>query len=413
MKVLFIGYSDFNGGAARATYWLAQGLRSKGIDVEFLVEQKVTDNYWIKTYHKNLFERVMFKIENLILKYIKSKNSSHWSLNFSWNSDLINQVEQFNPDVINFHWIGNSTIPLKLLNKFKKPIIWSLYDMWPFTAGCHYDNFCGKFETGCNNCPQLNFKVDLSAKIFNLKNRAFKNSRIRFVSPSIWLKDIAYSSKIIIDNNLEVDVIPHGTDLKVYNNLEKSLCRNILNLSDHNRYLLFGSMSGINDQRKGFQYLVPALKILSEMGIYSDVKILIFGENEPEVGVDLGFDIQYLGRIADDITLKIIYSASDLLITPSMQEAFGMTASEAMACGTPVVAFNIAGAKDVIDHKINGYLVESFDINDLVRGIEWGINNLGFDVSNAARNKCIDKFSLENISERYIQLYSNQISSNL
>ena len=413
MRVLFIGYSDFNGGAARATYWLAKGLRAKGLDVEFLVEQKVTDNYWVKTYRKNLIGKVFSKIESLILRNIKSNSASHWSLNLLWNSDLKKKIELYNPDVINLHWVGNSTLPLRLINKLNKPIVWSFYDMWPFTAGCHYDNFCGKYVSGCNNCPQLDIKFDFSGFLFNLKNRSFKNSSIRFVSPSIWLKEIACSSKIINDNSLQVDVIPHGTDLNIYNNLEKTFCRNILNLSNQHRYLLFGSMSGVNDQRKGFQYLIPALKILFDSGCYSDVKILIIGENEPQIKINLGFDLQYLGRIADDITLKIIYSASDLVITPSMQEAFGMTASEAMACGTPVVAFNIAGAKDVIDHKINGYLVDPFNIHDLVRGIEWGIGNMCHEVSKAARKKCEEKFDLVNISDDYIQLYNKHIANNL
>jgi len=405
-----LSYSDFNGGAARATFWLAKGLRDQGIDVELLVEQKVTDHYWVKTYNKSLCEKLFSKIEHKVLSLFRKNISSHWSLNLFSNKKLLEVILEINPDLINIHWVGNSFLPFNVIKKFKKPLVWSLYDMWPLTAGCHYDNFCNKFINGCNNCPQINDSFGIVDKLYMYKLNSLRESKIHMISPSRWLSDAARNSRMCKDLNFEIDTIPHGTDLNIFKRIDKKLAREILNIPIESKFLLFGSMSGVNDLRKGFQFLIPALKGLFDSGKFKDVKVLIFGESPPKKKVDIGFDIIYLGRVVDDIALKVIYSAADLTITPSMQEAFGMTASESMACGTPVVAFNIAGAKDVVDHKINGYLVEPFCVNDLMEGISWGINSSQKELSLSARIKCEDKFNLEVVAKNYLHIFEMNMS---
>ena len=187
------------------------------------------------------------------------------------------------------------------------------------------------------------------------------------------------------------------------------MAKYILNLNTEYKYILFGSSSGKNDLRKGFQFLIPALKILHEKISTQKIKVLIFGESEPENLPDLGFEIIYTGRITDDISLNIIYSSAELTVTPSTQEAFGMTASESMACGTPVVSFGITGPLDVIDHKINGYLAKPFDIIDLAAGMEWVLetNKLNNNLSQNARNKCETNFNLTEISKLYFNTFNN------
>ena len=64
-----------------------------------------------------------------------------------------------------------------------------------------------------------------------------------------------------------------------------------------------------------------------------------------------------------------------MLVVPSRVESFGQTASESMACGNPVVAFSTTGLKDIVDHKVNGYLAKPFETEDLANGIKYVMNS--------------------------------------
>ena len=142
-----------------------------------------------------------------------------------------------------------------------------------------------------------------------------------------------------------------------------------------------------------------------------NTSLMIFGSNGGEDIQGLDFPVHKFGRFVDDIALSVLYSAADITVTPSMQEAFGMTASESMACGTPVVAFGVSGAMDVIDHKVDGYLANPFDYLDLATGIEWLLDGeINRTASALCRKKCQLKFDLRDVSKKYESLYTELLS---
>jgi glycosyltransferase involved in cell wall biosynthesis len=114
------------------------------------------------------------------------------------------------------------------------------------------------------------------------------------------------------------------------------------------------------------------------------------------------------------------------MVVPSRQEAFGQTASEALACGCPVAAFDATGLKDVVEHRVSGYLAKPFDVRDLALGIEWLLqeqnrlespSSLRLGVSantplrTAARQRAVDLFSYPVISQQYLKVYQQVIDA--
>ena len=167
------------------------------------------------------------------------------------------------------------------------------------------------------------------------------------------------------------------------------------------------------DQRKGFHLLQPALHRLRDRTDQAQIEILIFGTSEPKVSLDLGFKSHYLGKLSDDISLSLIYSAADVFVAPSIQDNLPNTVLEAIACGLPVVAFDIGGMSDMIDHKTNGYLAQPFDIEDLAHGISWVLEDSDryLNLSNQAREKAEREFSQELQANHYLRLFEEILAN--
>ena len=141
-------------------------------------------------------------------------------------------------------------------------------------------------------------------------------------------------------------------------------------------------------------------------GEVDGLELVVFGQLQPKEPVELGFPIHYTGHIHDDATLRLLYSSADVMAVPSRQEAFGQTASEAHACGTPVVAFDTSGLPDIVSHQQNGYLALAFDAVDFAQGISWVLEQRGNGrLRQAARDHAVGRFSPDVVVPQYLEVY--------
>ncbi len=177
------------------------------------------------------------------------------------------------------------------------------------------------------------------------------------------------------------------------------------------RLILFSAFDATSDKRKGNQFLVQALEKMSQAGWGSKTEVVIIGASRPENPSDMGMKVHYMGRLQDEITQVLLYSAADVVVAPSMQENLSNTVMESLACGTPVVAFNIGGMPDMIDHQINGYLATPFDSNDLAAGMMWVLENKVRHniLSQRARQTVVERYALKAVANRYLALYQSII----
>ena len=409
MKVTFVSTNDFLGGAARATYWLAKGLRSIDIEIKMIVDNKFKADAWIEQVGESwlyrTFRNTRRSIDSLPLRLYPKRTKQAWSVNRISNPELLKRILSEDSDIVNLHWVGSAFFPLRYLKLLKRPIVWSLYDMWAFTGGCHYDDGCGGYIRKCGACPQLgSSRSKLSEITLSTKVRDLSELDITVVAPSSWLAERARESTLLKAKN--ICVIPHGTDLTIFKPVDKRTARAILNLELERTYILFASTGGVSDERKGYQYLSQAIDSAIRKIGNKDVTVLILGDTQLPSYMPNQHSCILLGRAFDDIFLSIIYSAADLVLTPSRQEAFGMTASEAMACGTPVIGFGVSGVLEVIEHKSTGYLAKPFSIDDFAEGIAWCLsNNVEGDLSKNCIGRVRKYFDLKSISTQYARLY--------
>ncbi|MFM7423533.1 MAG: glycosyltransferase family 4 protein [Elainella sp.] len=423
MNVLLLNTFDIEGGAARAAYRLHQGLQSQGLDSQMLVQQQLSADPQVISPSTRLAQgwaTARLSLDALPLKRY-AQRERHFTFSPQWLPDrMATRVRQLNPDLVNLHWINEGFLQVETLAKLGKPLVWTLHDMWPFTGGCHYSHGCQNYQAACGACPQLGSQQerDLSRSIWNRKQKSWQALDLTVVALCDWMVEAARSSSLF--RQARIERIPNGIDPGLYRPLDAQMARQLLGLPQEKRLVLFGSLQATSDRRKGFHLLQPALQRLqqandtSDIGsdIESDIELVVFGAARPDPAPNFGLKTHYLGSFKDDLTLALIYSAVDLFVLPSTEENLANTILEAMACGTPCVAFQIGGMPDLIEHQQTGYLAKPNDIADLAQGIGWVLTDAQrhAQLSDRSRQKLMREFTLDRQARRYAQLFTELLS---
>lgn len=412
MKILIINTHDISGGAARASYRLHQALLESGVESRMLVHSKksVDESVMIRnstTLAEKAIDIVRPQLDALPNRIYINKTKTLFSPAWVPFSSVIKSIDTYDPDIVHLHWICGGMMPIEDICKIKKPIVWSLHDMWAFTGGCHYDEECGKFVSICGSCPVLGSKreYDLSRWIFLRKQNAFSDrDNVTIIGLSRWLADCAKKSTLFA--NKRVVNLPNPIDTNFFSSIEKSKARMALNLPLGKKLILYGAMSATSDPRKGYIELIKALGMMPKD---CETELLVFGSNESDNSFDFEFKVHYLGNIDEEL-LPSLYSAADVMVVPSLQENLSNAIMESLACGTPVIAFAIGGNGDLIDHKQNGYLAEPFCPVDLAAGITWVLDSTDAGLlAQNARKKVMSCFDSRVVAKKYIELYQNII----
>lgn len=415
MKIAMLNTFDGGGGAARSAYRLHQGLVRSGVASRFVTQ-----------YNKRADPAIVCgtsRVEKLIALlrpladmmpmklYRKRDRRQPFSTAYVPVTQRVRQAVA-EADVLHLHWVVHGFINIPFLRQARRPIVWTLHDSWAFTGGCHLPAGCHRYQEACGRCPQLGSRreADLTHLNWKRKLRAWRDVDMIVVTPSNWLAACARNSSLFTGRRVEV--IPNGIDTEVFKPLERGACRRILNLPEDKHLILFGAMGATSDENKGFDLLRQAMAALPRQVAGKECMLAVFGAQRLDLP-DLSMEVRFIGTLTDDIALSVLYAAADVMVVPSRQENLPNTIMEAMACGTPAVAFRTGGIPDLIEHQYSGYLAEPFDTGDLARGIAWTLEQSGSDsrLGNNARDKVEREFALEVVSERYMKLYS-ELSGN-
>jgi glycosyltransferase involved in cell wall biosynthesis len=407
IKILIVNTFDIYGGAARAAYRLHRSLLDIGVDSYMLVQSKSSNEYKIISsgglLRKNI-NRIRPRLDSVPLRKYKERTKTLFSPSWVGFSDIVEQIDSIQPDIVHLHWICGGMMRIEDISKIRYPIVWSLHDNWAFTGGCHIKWDCDRYMHGCGNCPRLGSHkdVDLSSRIYGRKERTFsKIDNLTVVGVSRWVENLSQNSSLL-GSRTHIN-IPNPIDTNIFKVFKKEHAQELWNLPKDKKLIMFGAMNR-DDINKGFDKLVDTLLMLDR----DDIELVIYGSSRPKEPIDLGFKMHYLGRLHDDISLVTLYSAVDVVVVPSLQENLSNTIMESLACATPVVAFDIGGNGDLVDHLKSGYLAKPFDSSDLRDGIEWVLESKDYDqICNFARDKVLEEFDSKIVANRYMRLYED------
>ncbi|MUG73947.1 glycosyltransferase [Paenibacillus validus] len=413
MKIALLNTFD-NGGAGKAALRLNKGLNSIGEDSRLFVKWKTIED-------ENVTQVISPEVNNkffdkLSMKYFinntKPGNTISSLMYPSVGFDFLNLFKGY--DVINLHWISSfvSVEALMKLNSIQKPLVWTLHDQNPFTGACHYTHGCEKYKVDCDICPQLEKnELNITKYILDAKIK-YLPKNITIVTPSKWLAECARESAVFRHNRIEI--IANSLETEIYKPQNKSAMKKELGLSDDTKIILFGA-EDLSENRKGLHHLLDCTHYLKQNGLFqklineNKVCVLTFGKPSPILDqMDLPY--KALGYIDTDEKIAEIYSVADVLALPSTEDNLPNMMLESLSCGTPVVAFNTGGIKDVIINGYNGYLSEVGDNVNFAENIIKVFSNNEQMIDNS-RRYAEEQFALKVQGEKYKELFEELINN--
>ena len=418
MRVLIVNTSERTGGAAVAANRLMEALNNNGVKAKMLVRDKQTDALTVVGLGNGVMAQRHFLWERLSVW-----RSLHFSKSHLFEIDVANtgfditKLREFKEaDVIHLHWINQGMLSLKGIKKVLdsgKPVVWTMHDMWPATAICHYTKGCKAFKTVCRNCkllPGNGSSRDLSWKVWNRKQQMLSNHHVSFVTCSKWLESQAKQSSLLAGHS--VASIPNPIDTRVYKPGDKMEARKRLGLPLDKRIILFVSQR-VTDERKGMAFLIDAITRLTceEPEAARHAAVAILGGHAEEMEGKLALPVFPLGYVNDEKKIVDVYNAVDVFVLPSLEDNLPNTIMEAMACGVPCVGFKVGGIPEEIEHKKTGYVAEYRDATDLMRGIYWVLQQADYTaLCHAAVRKVAVTYSQNSVAMKYIEVYNHALA---
>lgn len=425
MKILLLNFTDSGGGAAIAAVRLTKSLNESGIDATLGVVEKKTNQPFVwqmPQVKKNRFTKLIQRIGHIFVRLLSpvtrifprftTTNNIFHSTNLKSIID-VNFINNSDFDIVHLHWINSDMISIKDIAKINKPIVWTMHDSWPACGAEHHPNILEndtRYITGYlkSNKPKTTHGKDICRKVWEQKLKYLKNKNITFIAPSAWEKNVLKDSYLF--RNKKCFCIPNIIDHDIFCSKDKNQIRKMFSIPENKKIIGFGAAYDIDNPKsmKGSFYLIDALKTLKNS---SDYFLVIFGPAGSDFTKHLTIPFFATGYIANPVILSLVYNACDIFVNPSLIETLSYTGLESICCGVPVVAFNVGGILDIVEHKKTGYLSSPYKSTELVEGIEYCFEN-----QNVLSKNCILKaksdFNTQKTIQAHIDVYKDVIGTN-
>lgn len=427
MRVLHLSTSDSGGGAFRAAFRLHTGLRRLGHESRMLVLRKGSGDADVTAFRprqdflgrtrRRLRARRIWRDYDRYRPTLPGGIEPFSDDRSEHRGELLAQLPD--ADVINLHWVGGFLDHEWFFAGYPKrvPLVWRMADMGAMTGGCHYTQGCERFTQQCGACPQLGShdEHDLSRDVWARKNRALSRvaaaaaaaaaGGLHVVGTSRWIADEAKRSTLL--GRFPVSVIPNGLDVEEFAPRNKGFARDLWNIPRDAKVVLFAAESLAN-VRKGFRHLTGALAAMPA----TEKLLLVSVGGGGACELPAGLPHLALGKVNNDRMLSTIYSAADVFVIPSLQESFGQTVIESLACGTPVVGFASGGIPDMVRPGETGWLAPTGDTAALSDAIAAALSD--DDARAAMGAKCravaVAEYALDVQARAYARLYETLLA---
>ena len=277
---------------------------------------------------------------------------------------------------------------------------------------CLHSFECERWLAGCHGrCPHPRGNSPLRhwapALHYSAKKAVYERAELTLVVASRWMLDRVQRSPLLRQHPCHV--IPFGINLLIFSPEGKDESRQRLGILPGHKVIAFRGNRLITDQYKGMRWLFEAL---THYVPPTPTSLLILEDDTDFKALSEKYQIVGLGWVKDETKLVDALRAADVFMMPSIQEAFGLMAVEAMACGTPVITFEGTAIPDVIDAPNGGLAVPSKDCVDLAAALDQLLSDQGLRdyLGQQARRIAEERYAFDDYVERHLQVYRDAIA---
>ncbi|MCC5612984.1 glycosyltransferase, partial [Nostoc sp. CHAB 5834] len=284
------------------------------------------------------------------------------------------------PSIIFVHWVTDF-INARVIHELKRltnaTIYWLMIDNAPLTGGCHYPWSCKGYQHNCSACPAI---VSKAYRRLAAQNLAFKQTYLPADLHLITFSKSDYvraKSSALFKSRSVLQWLGLVDD-EIFGLGDRQAARTYFGLSADEPVLFFGAAS-LAEKRKGMQLLLNALNL----DLSQSRTLLIAGEYSAST---IPGNVKQVGYLSET-ELILAYQAADVFICPSVEDSGPMMINQSLMCGTPVVAFDMGVAQDLVVTGRTGYLARLGDAHDLALGIDHVLNR-DVESRDALRSQC-------------------------
>ena len=295
-------------------------------------------------------------------------------------------LSRLRPDIIHAHEILAPTSAAFLTKYFHG---------WPFITTIHRGGVRGD--------------------IYKIKRRLFGMRRFNVLLQKV--DAFIVISREIDDELAELNVpfekrifIPNGVDTEVFappSSDQKTQLREQLLIPFHATVIVYLGRLVAEKRVDHLLRIWPQIKTA-----FPETLLLIIGTGSEETLLQglAGDGVRFTGQIRDSVRYL---KAADLYVSPSSTEGLSLSLLEALSCGLPVLATSVGGARDVIQHNVNGYLIPPEDLSSLKNGLLTllGDEALRTKLGQGGRQRIISDYSLDSVADKLSDLYTGLIKA--
>ncbi|HUW96879.1 MAG TPA: glycosyltransferase [Anaerolineae bacterium] len=455
LRILQVSTADIAGGAEKVAWNLFRTYRARGYDTWLAVGIKRTDDpnvivipshdgssrwarsWWsVYTHLRPLAGRVrgawwLSRLARAAADPRRLVPASRGLEDFAFpGTRRLLELPGQPPDIVHCHNLHGGYFDLRTLPwlSARVPVILTLHDAWLLSGHCALPFDCERWKTGCGHCPDLTIypavRRDATAYNWERKRDIYAKSRLYVATASTWLMEKVTQS-ILAPGVVEARLIPNSVDLSVFRPADRRAARAELAIPQEGAVLLFAAHGVRHNIWKDYHMMRTAVAMAATR--LRGQKLFFIGLGDDTSPTQIGqVDVRFVPFQNDPATVAAYYRAADVYLHAARAETWGLTITEALACGTPVVATAVGGIPEQVkgyrmsdaglaDSDLNRYnadeatglLVPAGDADSMARGIECLLNNelLRRQLGANAAADAGHRFSLQGQADRYLTWY--------